>query len=320
MAAILLVVGNAASPTTGDALIKTILEGMGYTVTYVSDEAAEDVTGMDGVVIAESVAGATLGSKYATVAVPVVALEQAYLDDMGFCTTADIGQQATQTQVSWLSTTHPIADGPFGTFSGTTTIFGSPATLGRYDFTGGGAGSQENIASITADSTIIVCAACDEGTSLLIGNAAAKRAFIWPQDAASASLNSDGTNVLKNAFAWAFGFDEVVATGRRYKRFYGPAQLGATAATLYTAPSSARATIRQIFANNPSGSPVDVTLSIGADGASTRIVDEVSIAAGDAINMRRLAHHTLAAGEMLQGFASSGGTVVLTVNGVEEFL
>ena len=111
--------------------------------------------------------------------------------------------------------------------------------------------------------------------------------------------------------------EPAAALGRIYKRLYGPAQLGSSAATLYTVPAGTRTEIRQIFANNPSGSPVDVTLSIGTDSASTRFVEE-TIPAGEALNLRRKGNRTLTEGEVIQGFAGSAATVVLTINGVEE--
>jgi hypothetical protein len=104
---------------------------------------------------------------------------------------------------------------------------------------------------------------------------------------------------------------------RNYKRFYGPAQLSSTPETLYTVPENGRAVIRNIYANNPSGSPVNITLSIGADEDATHIFDEDPVPAGDILFARRETNYVLEAGEVLQGFASSAATVVLTVDGVE---
>jgi len=112
---------------------------------------------------------------------------------------------------------------------------------------------------------------------------------------------------------------DVSSSRRRFKRLYGPAQLGTSAADLYTVPANTRTTIRRIFANNPSGSPVDFTLSIGADAAATRIYDSRNIPAGGDIN--EMAHdRPLEAGEKIQGFVGTAGTVTLTVDGIEETL
>lgn len=115
-------------------------------------------------------------------------------------------------------------------------------------------------------------------------------------------------------------FQGIVPGGRRiYKRLYGPAQPGTSAATLYTVPDNTITTVRRILANNPSGSPVDFTLSIGADAASTRIYDSYNIPAGGDVN--EMAHdRPLAAGEIIQGFVGTSSTVVLTIDGIEESL
>lgn len=130
----------------------------------------------------------------------------------------------------------------------------------------------------------------------------------------------DGGTITISSADWSvlgFAFLPIEAgSGRRYKRIYGPAQLGSSAATLYTAPANTQAVIRNIVANNPSGSPVDVTLSVGPDAADTRIFER-EVPANDFIATRRPVNHTIAPGEVLQGFASSPATVVLTVDGVE---
>ena len=63
------------------------------------------------------------------------------------------------------------------------------------------------------------------------------------------------------------------------KRLYGPAQVATGPATVYTVPALTKTLIRQIHFNNPSASPVTVTLSIGADATATRYFDSYSIPA-----------------------------------------
>lgn len=105
--------------------------------------------------------------------------------------------------------------------------------------------------------------------------------------------------------------------GRRiYKRLYGPAHLATSATTLYTAPDGVKTTIRRIWANNPSGSPVDFTFSIGADAAGTRLYSSEDIPATGEVEETR--DHTLEPGEVIQASAGSGSTVVLVVDGYEE--
>lgn len=110
--------------------------------------------------------------------------------------------------------------------------------------------------------------------------------------------------------------EPVAGSGRRYKRLVGPAQLGTTPATLYTVPTGFQATARRIWANNPTGSPVGLTLSIGADAAGTRLLDDHSIPAGEDLDISQ--EHNLSAGEVIQAYADTGSALVLMVDGIEE--
>jgi hypothetical protein len=200
MGAILMVVGDATVPTTGDTYLTGVLEGLGHTVTYVSDETAEDVTGFDGVVVTDSCSSATLGAKYDTVAIPLVDHEAQHWDDIRMITAATV-DEVSVTQVLWEDITHAIADGPYGAHSGTDTIFSSAALLARSD---GLASGVVQIAS-NGGSTNVVCGAAESGATLTSGTAPARRVFMWPKEAAAALLTADGENPLKNAYYWAFG-------------------------------------------------------------------------------------------------------------------
>ena len=548
MAAILLVVGDSAAPTTPDSYLQGILEGLGHTVTLRSDDVADSVTGFDGVVIAESVASATIGTKYNTAAVPVITHETGNINDLRLSDvegTTEVGG----TQIDVPTTTHPIFHGPFGTFPlGTYTIFTSPAGLG-YDDDATFPSGVELLAHSNVNSARQMVFACEAGATLTSGTAEGKRAFIFPTNTAAPGITATGEAMLKNAYAWAFGtfpdsvrFDgtddkmvfgignadipagpitiamvikdnsftltnydallvaedggttrwwttylfgdtdghfvlgttagddssasvvslqtlgltgqwvivvvtkangavapryhrydptngwghqnsagtladgttppstakiqlgldslfgspadvnmlifgikdavmsdgeiEALSNGYQawidagfiegvrldavsgldsyvsggamalesvtgavvdagdapfwwddtsdleslvgYQRIVGPVQLASSAATLYTVPDGQRVELRNIYASNPSGGVVDVTLSIGTDAAATRIWDAMEIPADDSYTERRRANHTLEAGDTIQGFASSAATVVLMINGYVE--
>jgi hypothetical protein len=104
--------------------------------------------------------------------------------------------------------------------------------------------------------------------------------------------------------------------GRQYRRLYGPAQLPAVATTVYTVPTNALARIRNIHAFNPTGSPVTFTVTVGTDAAGTRTITR-TLAAGGSCSLRRRADITLAEGEFIQAYASTGSAVVLVIDGVE---
>lgn len=131
--------------------------------------------------------------------------------------------------------------------------------------------------------------------------------------------NSGYTYYLDDIVAGALSYPGPAAALSQtvvFKRFYGPAQLSDSAADLYTVPAATVARVMGIHASNPSGSPVDLTLSIGADGTATRIYDGYSLGADKTLDDH--SPYELAAGEKIQGFASSAATVNLTITGWEK--
>lgn len=99
------------------------------------------------------------------------------------------------------------------------------------------------------------------------------------------------------------------------KRLAGPAQVSNAAATKYTTPASTRTRILHIHVQNPSGSAVDFTMSIGTDAAGTRIFDGFSIPADSAKSF--YGPYTLEAAEIIQAFAGTNNIITLTIDGDE---
>jgi hypothetical protein len=199
MGAILLVVADSALPSTGDGVLQNVLADLSHVVTYRSDDVAEDVTGFDGVVISDSCSSATLGTKYDTVSVPVADHEAQHWDDMRLVTAASVAEIST-TDVTWLATAHPIEDGPYGTFSGTDTIYSAASLLPRSNSVASGAVLVAN-----SGASQICCGAAETGAVLTSGTAPARRVFMWPRDGPATLLTEDGRNPLKNAYYWLFG-------------------------------------------------------------------------------------------------------------------
>lgn len=107
-------------------------------------------------------------------------------------------------------------------------------------------------------------------------------------------------------------------SGRIAKRMHGPAQVSGVAAVKYTVPANRRATVRHIHLQNPSGSPVTFTLSIGSDAAGVRLYDAYSIPANTPFD--HFPYYVLEAAEVLEAWAGTAATLVLTINGDEEVL
>lgn len=218
MAAILLVVGNAGSPTTTDSYVQDILENdLGHTVTLRSDDDSGDVTGFDGAVLAESCSSATLSTKYDTAAVPIVIFEPGVIDEMRLVPAAGNGQTSEDT-IDIHEQNHPIMDGPFGTAFGVEeAIYSSAGDISWYGIATGGAlpAGVTSVASLdeSAGNNVTVMA-CESGATLASGTAPEKRAFMgWPREALSGNVNASGLAMLQNAFAWAFGQEAEESTG-----------------------------------------------------------------------------------------------------------
>lgn len=99
------------------------------------------------------------------------------------------------------------------------------------------------------------------------------------------------------------------------KRLHGPAQLSNSASTKYTVPGATTAVVRHIHVQNPSGSAVDFTLSIGANAAGTRIFDGLPIPADSERSF--WGPYTLVAAEVIQGLAGTNNILTLTIDGEE---
>lgn len=102
---------------------------------------------------------------------------------------------------------------------------------------------------------------------------------------------------------------------RTPKRLAGPAQVTNSAATKYTVPGATTTVVRSIHVQNPSGSPVDFTMSIGTDVDYARIYDGLAIPADSERTF--WCYHVLEAGEILQAFAGTNNILTLTINGDE---
>jgi len=99
------------------------------------------------------------------------------------------------------------------------------------------------------------------------------------------------------------------------KRLAGPALLTNTAATKYTVPASTVAIVQHIHVENPTGSPVTFTMSIGTDAAGTRIYDVFSIGAGQVLDT--FCKYVLQPAEIIQAFAGTTNVMTLTLDGQE---
>jgi hypothetical protein len=108
---------------------------------------------------------------------------------------------------------------------------------------------------------------------------------------------------------------------RTAKRLFGPALITNSVATKYTVPASTKTIVRHIHIQNPSGSAVTITISIGTDAAGTRIFDAFSIpAAGAGVTgsvYDHFCYYVMEATEILQMVAGTTNILTATVDGEE---
>ena len=102
---------------------------------------------------------------------------------------------------------------------------------------------------------------------------------------------------------------------RTAKRLGGPALVTNSVVTKYTVPASTKTIIRHIHVQNPSGSTVTFTLSIGADAAGTRLFDAFSILADTVLD--HWCYYVVEAAEIVQAVAGTTNILTLTLDGDE---
>lgn len=101
-------------------------------------------------------------------------------------------------------------------------------------------------------------------------------------------------------------------------RLAGPAQVSNAAATKFTVSANEKVVVRHIHVQNPSGSAVTFTASIGADAAGVRIFDAYSIGANQVLD--HFCFYILDATEIFQAFAGTNNILVLTIDGERSVL
>jgi hypothetical protein len=163
--------------------------------------------------------------------------------------------------------------------------------------------------SLSASTEVLYASPAGTSTTYTDNTAVNGTAYFYEVSA----VNSIGESALSNEASVTPISSTPTAMVR--KRLYGPTLLGNAAATLYTCPAATTAVIRRIHVSNPTGSPVDFTLSIGTSAAGTRLWDAQPVPADDLLDDYQ--DFTLAAGEIIQGLAGSAAALNLTIDGYE---
>jgi hypothetical protein len=198
MANVLLVVGLPGTPTTQDALQKTLLEGAGHTVTYADDAVTLPNTGYDVIVVAESGQSTSVAlTSIPTCSLPVMLCETT-VDTMRLATTP--GTSLSHNALDIVATTHPIVSGlpdPVTVFTSNQNLVGTP--------TANVASGAVVVATHSTNAAHSVVLAAESGATLTSGTAPARR--VWFGCAVGTSsvsvYTADANTLYLQAVAWA---------------------------------------------------------------------------------------------------------------------
>lgn len=174
---------------------------MGYVVTVKTGSAATtaDATGKAVVVISSTVTPTSVGTKFRTVAVPVVLWESGLYTNMGMTgsTNKDFGTITKQTQVKITNSTHPLAAG----LSGTVTVLNVSGAMSW----GKPNANAAAIATAANDSTKTLIFGYTAGAAMPGLTAPARRVGLFMNDTSAASFTSNGALLFDAAVKWATG-------------------------------------------------------------------------------------------------------------------
>ena len=205
--AALLVVGSTTL-NTSDAAVKARLEALNNVVT-VKDAVSvttADANGKALVVISSTVTPASVGTKFRTVAVPVITWESGLFTNMGMTgsTNKDFGTKTNQTQVAITNSSHPLVAGLSATVAvlsgGKTFDWGKPNA------------NAVSVATIAGDATKTAIFAYEPGVAMPGLTAPARRVGLFLFDDTAASFNANGTALLDAAIRWARGGGSITGT------------------------------------------------------------------------------------------------------------
>lgn len=247
---ILLVVADKTALTSTDTNVRDTITGLGYSVTLASDEdAVPSLTGIDAIVIAESVVAATLDTKYRNVAKPILVLDNTPAVNMDLMTGGP--NLAGQTQVDVTNTSHTASAGK----SGTVTVFSSSVDLRYAETSGLGAGVSVYL-SVTGNSSQAVGFTYDSGSALLNSHTAEdKRAVLHLfYEVYSGIQTADAYDFLEAAILWLFeepGVTETYVHGQAQAQikqtYYGLGQAQGTVKQTYFGLGQAQAWVENTY-------------------------------------------------------------------------
>ena len=193
-----LLVAGSTTLNSSDAAIKARLEALNFVVTVkaASSAVTADATGKAVVVISSTVTPTAVGTKFRSVAVPVVTWESGLFTNMGMTgsTNKDFGTVTKQTQVKITNAAHPLAAG----LSGTVSVVTASGT-----FRGKPNANAVSAATTVSDATKTLVFGYEQSVSMPGLVAPARRVGLFMSDTTGAGFTTNGGLLFDAAVKWA---------------------------------------------------------------------------------------------------------------------
>lgn len=189
--------GGGAIPNTSEILLIARMQSLGYNVTTLEAKKSSttDATGRNLVVISATASAGDIGTKFASVAVPVVIWRADAFDLMAMASAS--GTTDKQTQVSLVNGSHPLSAGlPASTSQ---TIY----TIGEWTSWGTPASGAVVIGRLAGSSNRATLFGYDAGSQMVGRTAPARRVRFFLRDNQAVWLTSTGWNLFEAAITWA---------------------------------------------------------------------------------------------------------------------
>jgi len=188
--------------SAADAAVKARIESLGYTVEVKTASAVltSDANGKQVVVISSTVTSGNVGTKFKTVAIPVVLWENGLYDsEMGMTGTTvgtNYGTTSDTTTVTIVNAAHSLAAGLTGTVAVVSTARAMPYGVPN--------ANAVVIAQATSNNRSVIFG-YDTNAQMVDGVAAARRVGIFLNDDTATLLTINGWNLFDAAILWAAG-------------------------------------------------------------------------------------------------------------------
>ncbi|MEL6892236.1 MAG: PKD domain-containing protein [Actinomycetota bacterium] len=186
------IASKAPTPVTSDRPIVAAIEGAGFNVTVVDDDALGglDLTGVEAIVVSSSVSPSKVGNRYRDTAVPLVSFEPFVFDDLGMTPSggANLGELSGRRVFPIVDPAHPLAAGLSGSVGVTTS--GAGLTWGKP------LAEAEVVATLPGSASKATIFTYAEGAQMNGLAAPATRTGLFPSTTTGTRLTVEGTAIV----------------------------------------------------------------------------------------------------------------------------